>query len=104
MFICISEIEAFFGIAMTYLQLLSLCIAFIKFGWVGSLPYQTPVTLKVVGADPKSYFNSDILLYMEFRMLSTTEYRGFVLWNFVGRTFDSPRSKYVVTNLHYELL
>ncbi len=47
------------------------------FGWVGILPYQTPVTLKVMGVDPKRYFNSDMLLHMKFKMLSKTEFWGF---------------------------
>jgi hypothetical protein len=63
------------------------------------------MTLKVVGVDPKRYFNSDMLLYMKFRMLSTVEYRGFVeLLNSVGRPFDVARSNYVVPDYHTELV
>ncbi len=35
------------------------------------------MTLKVVGADPKINFNSDMLLYMQFKVLSKFGYRGF---------------------------
>jgi hypothetical protein len=38
------------------------------------LAKQSPVKLKVVGVDPKSYFDFDMLLYTNFRMLSTSEY------------------------------
>jgi len=55
-----------------------------------------------MGVDPQSYFSSDILLYMKFRMLSTTRY---ILWDSVGRTFiDFAMSKCVVTDYHIGLL
>jgi hypothetical protein len=63
------------------------------------------MTLKVVGVDPKSYFNSDMLLHMKFKMLSKTEFWGFapgLLWNSVGRSFHIARSNYVVTDYHIE--
>jgi hypothetical protein len=76
--------------AMTFLKLLSLSIAFGNYlMWMvmiwmiwNLIPHQTPVTLQVVGVDPKSYFNSDMLLYMKFKMLSKNwilKFEGFVL-------------------------
>ncbi len=62
------------------------------------------MTLRAVGAYPKNYFNSDVLLHMKIRMLNQNLNIEVLLWNFVGRPFDIARSNYVVTDCHNELV
>jgi hypothetical protein len=57
---------------------------------------------------PKATFDSHMLLYMIFTMLSKTEFlrscTRTLLWNSVGRPFDIDRSNYVVAYYHTELV
>jgi hypothetical protein len=55
--------------------------------------------LKIVCVDRKSYFKSDIMLYLESRTSSTPNY-----WGHVGRLVDVARFNYVVADRRIELL